>query len=80
MAPFDGAEGTLTDYPTDEDLAFVKRRALFSGWFEGVAAACGMSCPTPRPTLDHLIDKIKVHDDARITHKAGVGDSARIPS
>lgn len=80
MVPSDGTEDTLTDYLTDEDLAFVKRLVLSSGSFKAVAAACGVSCPPLRPLLDHLIDRIKVHDDARITHRAGVGDSTRIPS
>jgi len=51
----------------DEDLAFVKRFILASGSLKELAGVYGVSYPTIRLRLDRLIEKIKIHDDARIT-------------
>lgn len=54
------------DFLEDEDLAFLKRLALFSGSLKDLAMAYDVSYPTVRLRLDRLIAKIKVFDDSEI--------------
>ena len=48
-----------------EDLTFIKNFVLFSGSIKEMAGAYGMSYPTMRARLDHLIEKIEIADDER---------------
>ena len=47
----------------EEDLAFIKKFILCSGSLKEIANEYGVSYPTVRLRLDHLIDKIKVQAD-----------------
>lgn len=48
----------------EQDLIFVKRFLLASGFLKEVAAQYGVSYPTVRLRLDRLIQKIRLRDTA----------------
>lgn len=51
----------------EEDLAFIKKFILCSGSLKEIAKVYGVSYPTVRLRLDHLIDKINVQEDQEST-------------
>ena len=48
----------------EEDLTFIKNFVLTSGSLKEMAAKYGVTYPTVRLRLDHLIEKIKMHEDS----------------